>query len=310
MVEDFAPVVLFAYDRPRHVALTLASLRANRLAERTRLIVFCDGPPPDASAELNDRVAETRRIVRQASGFADISIREAGLNQGLMVSVEKGVREVLDEYDRVIVIEDDLELSVDFLGFMNSALALYADAESVMHVSGYMFPVRPPASSTVFLKIMSSWGWATWRRAFAHYETDAAALHESVLQSGRSEEFNLEGEYNYMRQLRANAQGRLRSWAVKWYAAMFLRDGLCLFPHRSLVRNHGHDATGQNSLRTKRFDIRDLVDHVEVAPIPLEENQAVRRAVGRFLGPNLYYRITGPWRRWLRRATAFSLRSA
>lgn len=295
-----APIILFAYHRPAHAARTLQTLQANRLAADSRLYVFCDGPPPDASAELRQQIAAVRAVVRQATGFAEVTVSEAETNRGLMVSIEQGIRAVLAQHDRVIVLEDDLELSPGFLEYMNAALDAYAAEETVMSVTGYMFPVEEPPPETFFLHMISSWGWGTWRRAFVHYQPDAAALMATVRGAGRLEEFNLDGTYDFMGQLQANAKGHLRTWAVKWYATVFLRGGLTLFPGRSLVRNFGHDGSGQHSACTSQFDVSGMAEKVVVEPEPVVENPDARRAVGKLLAPAPRPRSNVGLRRWLR----------
>jgi hypothetical protein len=293
---QLAPVIFFAYDRPDHAARSLRSLSANRLAGESHLFVYCDGPPEGAQPELSKRIEATRDAVRREARMGGMTIVEAETNLGLMKSIERGTREVLAAHDRAIIVEDDLEVSPGFLEFMNAALDRYAAEEDLMHVSGYMFPVQSRLPDAFFLKIMASWGWATWRRAFQHYREDAAALLSAIQASGREREFNLDGNYDYLRQLRANAEGRRRTWAVKWYASMFLRGGLGLFPQRSLVRNFGHDGTGQNSAATQEFDIRKLADHAVLPAGPISENAVARRAVGRFLGPTIPQRMLHRWR--------------
>ena len=39
-----APIALFAYNRPRHLARTVAALLRDPLAAASDLHVFCDGP--------------------------------------------------------------------------------------------------------------------------------------------------------------------------------------------------------------------------------------------------------------------------
>src|SRR5690606_26242349 len=97
--------------------------------------VYCDGPRSEA--ERAD-VEATRAVARELLGEgAEYHLSET--NRGLSASVIAGVSDVLARFDRVIVIEDDLELAGDFVAYMNAALDRYAGDERVYQVSGYMF---------------------------------------------------------------------------------------------------------------------------------------------------------------------------
>lgn len=290
-----APVVLFVYNRPEHTRRTLASLAANPLARESTLYVYADGPKHPADAPAIEAV---RAIVQARDWCGAVHLQSSATNRGLAASIIAGVTERLAEEERIIVLEDDLELAPGFLAYMNRALELYADDARVMQISGYLPELDLPLPATLFLRTASSWGWATWRRAWLQLRTDAPTLLREVERAGQVAEFNLDGGYPYLDQLRLNAEGRLRTWAILWYATVFLADGLVLHPGRPLVRNIGHDATGTNSRPDARFDISALAGELQVERIPLEPHSAARAAMRERYGS------TAPrapwWRRLLR----------
>ena len=136
MKMDLAPVVLFVYNRPNHTKLTVESLLKNRYADQSDLFIFADGPK---EGEADSEIRKVREYVQTISGFRSITITERRQNLGLANSTIKGVTEVVNEYAKVIVLEDDLEVSPDFLRFMNEALKQYANADQVIQISGHMF---------------------------------------------------------------------------------------------------------------------------------------------------------------------------
>jgi hypothetical protein len=181
---------------------------------------------------------------------------------------------------RAIVLEDDLVLSPGFLDYMNAALDMYADDSKVMHVSGYMFPVQRRLPETFFFNSTSCWGWATWKRAWEHYEPRADVLLKEIERRGKEQEFNIEGTHNFMKQLRDNVSGALSTWAVRWYASTFLQRGLCLHPGRSLVRNAGHDGSGEHCAFDATYQHQAIAERVRVRRIPLREHLRARAAAG------------------------------
>lgn len=294
-----APVVLFVYNRPAHTRRTLESLAANAEARETELSIYADAAKPDATAEEHEMVRQVRGVIREEEWCGSVTIIESETNRGLADSIIHGVREVLARSGRVIVLEDDLRLASTFLSYMNSALRCYENDQEVLHVSGYMFPVAAELPETFFLRLTSSWGWATWRRAFDQFEPDAASLLAQLRQRDLLDAFNLEGAYDFAAQLEANAAGRLRTWAVQWYATLLLKNGLGLFPRRSLVENFGFDGSGVHCQdQDGRFASSADAAEIRVARSVPRESEAARQAVRRFLRPPLRSRFRQCWARF------------
>ncbi len=290
-----APIALFTYNRPAHTRRTLETLAANPLAAHGKLIAYSDGARPGDEA----KVAEVRAILRERAWCGEVQVIESPVNRGLAASIVSGVTELLKEHERVIVLEDDLALSPGFLAYMNEALELYAAEPRVMSVSGWLPEMRGTFPETFFLRTTTSWGWATWRRAWAKFEPDALALARQV--EPRIREFNVEGGYDYFRQLRLNAAGKLTTWAVLWYASIFLADGLTLHPHRSLVRNIGHDHSGTHSEPDERFLHASLAQSIRVERVPIEPHAAARAAFRKQLRGPLRVRIGEALRRFIKK---------
>lgn len=276
-----APVALFVYNRPDHTRRTLEALSRNRLAAETPLYVFADGAKPGASPADHARIAATRQLVASRRWAGEVTLVESPHNRGLADSIVSGVSRVLDEHGRVIVLEDDILTSPGFLEFMNRGLELYARRPQVMHLSGYMYPLGLRTRGTVFLRILSCWGWATWARAWEHYDSDVNAHLDALDTPHRIRKFNIEGHADFYRQLLDNRAGRIRSWAVRWYASWLSCGGLSLFPTQSLTRNIGHDGSGVHCHTDTRFDT-PLAASIPVESIPLREDRAVRWRINEF----------------------------
>lgn len=280
-MSDCAPIALFVYNRPDHTRQTLEALARNRLAGASTLYVFSDGPKADASRLDLERIAATRQLVRSQKWPRELVLVEAERNRGLADSIISGVTRVVEEHGRVIVLEDDILTSPGFLEFMNQGLELHADDEQVMHISGYMYPIKLAAQGTAFLRILSCWGWATWARAWKHYNPDIEAHLRRLNSPAHVRKFNIEGHADFHRQLLDNRNGRIRSWAVRWYASWLAQGGLTLFPTQSLVRNIGHDGSGIHCGADDRFDT-SLAESIPVRRQPLRENLSLRWRINEF----------------------------
>jgi Glycosyl transferase family 2 len=298
---SFAPIVLFAYIRPQHTRRLLESLAANDLAAQSELWVFVDAPKPTATDQDLANHQAVLDLVQERAWCGQVHLRARPTNLGLAKSITSGVSEVVGQYGRGIVLEDDLFVAPGFLRYMNDALDLYAHDEQVMHVSGFMYPIRQQLPDTFFYTKISCWGWATWQRAWQHFDPDARHLYDELERQHLLDRFNLGGAYNFSEHLLANATGQWQTWAIKWQASVFLRRGLCLSPHQSLVRNLGFDGSGEHChLDHNEHSQHPMADHVPVARIPLKENPAARSAVAQYY-LNLHHNYRGKLKYYLKK---------
>lgn len=276
-----APLALFCFNRPDHLARTLDSLSQAHGAQDAEIHAFCDGPRGSADEAP---VARVRALLRSRTDLK-LVLHEQSANLGLQQSIVRGVTRVTEEFGRAIVLEDDILVSRHFLAFMNDALDRYENEPKVMHIAAYYLPVDIRGlSQSFFYRPASCWGWATWADRWRHLELDTEGLLRR-LEGEAGHAFNLEGAYGFLNHLKLNLQGRINTWAIYWYASIFLRGGLCLHPARSMAWNVGHDGSGANCKGTSVFDVSLAEEPVTDFPAVLAEcPEALERARRFFLG--------------------------
>jgi len=282
----FAPIVVFAYNRPWHLKQTLEALSHNELAEQSELFIFCDGPKKDANEEDMKMISEVREVAREQEWCGQVQVIEADSNKGLACSIVDGVTEIVNRFGNIIVLEDDMITSPGFLKYMNDALTLYRDDGRVMHVTGYMFPVRKKLPETFFYEVPHCWGWGTWARSWALFSNDIDELYGYW--SSRWDVFNKWGGDDLQRQLTNNYKRNLNTWFVKWHAAVLRKDGLSLYPHRSLINNIGWDGSGGNCMPSKKYDVENMPNSIDVFRVPIVENRKAARAIRVFQSGHWY----------------------
>lgn len=260
-----APVALFVYNRPWHTEQTLDALKRNILAADTVLYVFADGPKEGATEEDLRKIGDTRRLFSGLQGFKEVVVSARDKNLGLAPSVIAGVSEVVNRDGRIIVLEDDLVVSPNFLDFMNDGLNLYSDVSNVYSINGFMFPVKSKLRQTVLLPYTSTWGWATWKDKWAVFDEEMKGKEKLLADNAMKEKFNL-GDYKYTDMLHYEHN----SWGIKWYYSVFMKGGLNVFPTRSLVSNIGFDGTGVNC-----EDGQQIIEKLEEKRIEVRKEQAV-----------------------------------
>ena len=273
---QLAPIALFTYNRPVHTRQTIDALLKNEYASGSDLIIFSDAPKNDVAEE---RVRQTRIYLKGITGFRSIKIIERTENMGLAANIIDGVTQVVNEYGRIIVLEDDLLTSPYFLRYMNEALSMYEHVDEVISVHGYVYPVKKLLPENFFLIHTDSLGWGTWKDKWVYFNPNGEELLRQLVQRGLLRQFNFDGSYNFARMLKRQTRGRNDSWAIRWYASAFLENKLSLFPGRSLVFHNGGDNTGTNCVYESWLDV-DLSDSpINLRPqLPLIESIEARHA--------------------------------
>ena len=136
------PICLFTYNRLHETKQTVKALKENFLAMESDLFVFSDGPKNDAGRL---KVEAVRQFLTSVNGFKSVKVFESEQNKGLANSIISGVSQIIQKYGKVIVLEDDLITSTNFLNFMNQALDYYASKEKIFSISGFGHKVGLPA---------------------------------------------------------------------------------------------------------------------------------------------------------------------
>lgn len=278
-MQTFAPIALFVYNRPEHTRRTIKFLQQNLLAEESRLFIFSDGAK---TPKQQPEVDEVRELIRTVEGFKSVSVIERPQNMGLASSVISGVTELVNEYGKVIVFEDDLISSPYTLQYFNDALERYQHDERVMHLGAYMYPLPKALPETFFYRAATSWGWATWKRAWDHFEPDIDVLMRQF-DKQKIQDFSIDGTMDFWRQMLQFKAGRNSSWAIRWYASIFLQKGLTLNPAHSLINNIGHDNTGTHSGLNDMYQVSINPHRITQFPDVLEENPEAFQAIKHFL---------------------------
>lgn len=238
-LENLAPIVFFTYNRPKHTIQTLEALKRNVLAENTRIYIFSDGPRNEKDKE---KVEEIRKYLENLSGFKEVYLTKRENNVGLAANIVYGVTTLVEKYGKVIVIEDDILTTKYFLQYMNDALEIYKNDEQVMAVSSFAgFENKEGLPPTYFSKYFSCWGWATWQRAWQYFERNPEKQLKEYTPEKRKEI-----DWNGWDGIKANAEGKMNTWALFFDLAIAKQKGIVFYSKYDLCKNTGADGSGEH----------------------------------------------------------------
>jgi len=251
-VSEYAPVVLFVFKRADSARRLIGSLLENKEASSTDLFIFSDGPRNENEV---GNIAKVREYIYSIEGFKSVNIKCAPVNKGLANSVISGVTSVLETYGKVIVVEDDLLVSSNFLQFMNQSLEYYKNNEKILSIAGFTYPIkRRTCDDIYFTGRAGSTGWATWSNRWLDIDWDIKDFNLFKNSKADQRKFNRMGS-DMSGMLNKQMQGKINSWAIRWCYYQFKNDLLTVYPTISKVNIFGLDefATHTN-LKWNRYD--------------------------------------------------------
>lgn len=276
---NLAPILLFVYNRLYHTQQVVKALQNNDLAISSELHIYSDGPK---TSKDFDSIKAVRKYLKEIKGFRNIYLIERENNYGCSRSIVTGVTDIINKYGKAIVVEDDILTSKYFIKYMNSALDYYENQEDIACIHGYTYPIKTKLPETFFLRGADIWGWATWKRGWDLYESDAQKLLNELKSRNMTYDFDFRDSFGFTKMLEDQVKGKIDTWDIQWYASTFLRNKLTLYPGRSLVQNIGYDSSGTHCCTTNLYTAKLTDTPIIISPITISEDQHARTAIGKF----------------------------
>lgn len=245
---EYAPVVVFVYNRVEQTQKVLEALDCNTVSNRTKLFIFSDAAKDSTEEERVSRVRAYIEIFKNNNSFQETNFILAEKNQGLQTSLINGISDVINTYGKAIVVEDDIVTSKDFLCFMNKALTYYQDDDTVWSISGYTPKLKSlkKLKSDVYCSIRGNcWGWATWKDRWKKIDWNVTDYEKFIVNKKEIKRFN-EGGNDMTALLKLQKKGLIDSWAIRWNYQQYKEQMITIFPRFSKVQNIGFDGTGTN----------------------------------------------------------------
>lgn len=243
--QNKAPVALFVYNRLNHTKQTIDALAKNDYSQETEIFVFSDGPKSEKDEENVNNVREYLETY-ECKHFKRFEIIKSDKNLGLAKSIILGVTRIMEQYGRIIVLEDDIITSSDFLKFMNLALDYFEDNNDVWSIAGYNpMPYLTFLSDVTWGYRAYCWGWASWKSRWDTIDWSVSTYDMLCHNKQLQRKFNKAGrDMFFLLELQMNNQ--IDSWAIRWNYQAFLNNQISIFPRETKCFNIGMDGSGTN----------------------------------------------------------------
>lgn len=251
---NLAPIGLFTYNRLDETIKTVEALKRNHLAKDSDLIIYSDAPKSNFGKE---KVWAVREYLESIEGFKSIKLFKADENKGLANSIIDGVSDVITEYGKVIVLEDDLITLPNFLDFMNQCLDFYENIDSIQTINGFS-PLINCVNPVYFHTRSFPWGWATWKKYW-----DKDIFDKDVISNIINEDETILNNFkkkcgqDISSMLLDSINGKNDSWYVRWVFSHFMSNKYSVYPKMSLIENIGFsdEATNCKGIKTYKYEM-------------------------------------------------------
>jgi hypothetical protein len=278
-----APIVCFVYNRPWHTRQVIEALQRNTLAKDSELFIFSDAPKNEATT---DKVYEVRKYLTGITGFKKIHISENKENIGGNLYIKPGVSEVIAEYGKVIIVEDDIVTAPLFLKYLNEALNAFENNEKIWSIAGYVPPFKIPSSYVKDILLsprFSSWGWGIWKDRWESVDWDKVGADIILKDSLIKKSFCRGGEDLYNTLVKFP-----EIWDIAVYHTQWKLNKMTVYPRYSLVKNIGTDGTGVH-FKSKyiKYDVELQNKEIKINRY-IQPDEKILRAMKKFYAKSWY----------------------
>ena len=241
------PVVLIIFNRTDTTSRVFEAIRA---ARPKTLLIIADGPRPGRPDDAAS-CAATRALVETVDWDCKVLRNYASENLGMRRRFSTAFEWVFENVEEAIFLEHDTLPHPDFFAYCEQLLERYRDVPQVMWIGGSnLMGQRSGDASYFFNRINWVWGWATWKRAWQHYDIDVKGLPEfKQRKTVKAINPNRRVQNGFMALLDRAYRDEWDNWDVQATFTIWSHNGVAVHPNANLISNIGFGAQAANTTR-------------------------------------------------------------
>lgn len=241
------PVLFLIFNRPDTTQKVFNEIKQ---AKPKQLFIAADGPRHDSEDEI-EKCQKAREIISSVDWDCEVKTLFRNKNLGCKIAVSSAIDWFFENVEEGIILEDDCLPVQSFFWFCEELLEYYRDDTRIMMISGnnFQFGKAIGEGSYYFSKYTHIWGWATWKRAWRHFDVSMKSFEKFKTEKQINNIFNIKQQKNYwLRIFQITYDNNIDSWAYVWTYTCLVNNGLCVIPNVNLVSNIGFN---KEALHTK-----------------------------------------------------------
>jgi hypothetical protein len=289
------PVAFLIFNRPETTARVFSEIAR---AKPPKLLVIADGPRDGREGEAEKCMA-ARAIIERVDWDCEVLTNYSDVNMGCKRRVSSGLSWVFEEVEEAIVLEDDCLPHPSFFPFCEELLERYRADERVMAISGdnFQFGLRRTPYSYYYTRYVHIWGWASWRRAWRHYDVSMKLWSELRATDWLAYIMGQEDMAAYWREIfELVYEGRIDTWDYQWVFACWAQNALTVSPEVNLISNIGfgdeatHTHAGGSDNRMANLPTVQMDFPLQHPPYMMRHNDADRFTFEELMSPSSAHR--------------------
>jgi len=237
-------ILFLIFNRPKETRKVFEEIRKSK---PPRLYVAGDGPREGRDSE-KERVEMAREIATKVDWPCELKTLFREKNLGCGEGCSSAITWFFKYEEQGIILEDDCLPHQDFFNFCETLLNYYREEQRVSMITGQNFQAGQMRGegSYYFSRYNHLWGWASWRRAWKHYNINMSFWPTWKLSADWTKKFPDFFERKYWeRNFDRMFAKQIDTWDYPWDASIWRSGGLTAVPNINLVSNigFGPDAT-------------------------------------------------------------------
>lgn len=265
------PVALFLFNRPKELKAVFDAIAK---IEPSMLFLIADGPREGNIDDLQ-LCAEARSIVNQVNWPCKVYRQYSETNQGCRNTIPKGLDWVFSLVEQCIILEDDCIPNNSFFYYCEELLNLYYDNPSIMTIGGHRYdgPDEFDEESYFFSKYPNTWGWATWKRAWEHFDLELTQWPRLKNTDWLSKILGNKHHERYWSRIFDQMLEGMDAWDYALVFSSWIQNGISIRSKVNLIENIGF---GLNATHTKDNHQLILQRKGQNLPLPLQHPGAIQ----------------------------------
>ncbi|MDX2188619.1 MAG: nucleotide-diphospho-sugar transferase [Bacteroidota bacterium] len=261
------PVLFLVFNRPEETQKVFAQLQK---LQPSKLYLAADGARFHKEGEL-EKCNKVKEILSHIHWTCEVKQLYREQNLGCKVAVSEAINWFFENESEGIILEDDCLADLSFFHFCEIMLEKYRDNGQIFQICGVNFQngIQRGQGSYYFSYLNHIWGWASWRRAWKHYDIEMKDFDKFKQNNSMAKIFELPLiQQYYLKELQKVYDNQLDTWDLQWTYSVWKHNGISIIPQVNLVTNIGFNmnathTTGIHStlanIPIQSFDITNII---------------------------------------------------
>lgn len=248
MEKLYTPVLFIIFNRPE---TTFRVFKEIQRAKPKKLYIFADGPRTECKSDFI-KCQETRDITKQVNWDCNLKTKFMEQNLGCGPGPVTAISWIFEKENRAIILEDDCLPAQCFFVYCQQLLELYKNDTRIWVISGnnYNEERQVKGYSYFFSRYGHSWGWATWKRCWKHFDHQMKKWPIFKKDDKIYDAFPSKKEANFFSKnvdrIYKDKSSFSHIWDFQFAFTVFSNGGLSIVPKYNLVKNIGYVGTHSN----------------------------------------------------------------